>query len=363
KSQRKELGVTEYPLFSHREIEGLERSWTCTPTRRPFPIGRDCDGIECEFFDAGHVVGSVGVMLRTGGRSIFYTGDVHFADQTLSRAADFPEEQEQIHTAIIETTRGAEERPATYTRENEIRRFACAVQATLERGGSVLIPLFALGKTQEILTIIDRLKRDERILNVPVYIGGLSAKMTNVYDKHAASSHRYRGDFRILEHMDLVLSSSRKRRGRGRRSDIPFSPGMIYALSSGMMTENTLSNKFAKNILPDPVNSLLFVGYCAPDSPGGRILASAPGEAFSLNDEGPPLPLACQVEKFDFSGHSTREEMRAFLLRTQPSRIFLVHGDEPAISWFERSLSEDLPASHVTVPLPGEAIPMANGYC
>ncbi len=364
KSQRQELGVTEYPLFTHRELDAITHGWQTRPTRKPFPIGKESDGIECEFFDAGHVLGSVGVMLRYRDQRVFYTGDVNFEDQTLSKAASFPEEH--VDTLIIETTRGGEARPEGYTRAQESARLAAAIQNTLGRGGAVLIPVFAMGKTQEVLTMIDGFKRDERILDVPVFIGGLSTKMTTIYDRHAGNSHRHHPDFRILRDMDLVLSSrprGRDRRKKGRngagpraKNRIRYMPGSIYALSSGMMTEHTLSNSFARNILPDPCNSILFVGYADPESPAGKIKAAAPGDSISLNSEGPALPLCCEVESFDFSGHSIREALHGYLRKTAPKKALLVHGNESACDWFRSAAAESLAGTETLVPQPGEKL-------
>lgn len=347
-SQRWELGVAEYPLFSHREIDTLQHDWQTPRVYRPFPIGNENDAIDCEFFNAGHILGAVGVLFRFRGQTIFYTGDVHFEDQSLTRAAHFP--REQVDVLIMETTRGAEQRSPGYTRAGETENLALHIRTALDRGGAVLIPVFALGKTQETLTILAHLKRDGAIRDAPVYLGGLSAKMTTIYDRHAGNSHRHHADFRIFEQMDLVLSSRRQRK------EIPYEPGSIYALSSGMMTENTLSNDFARNILPDSRNGLFFVGYTAPSSPGGRILASEPGDNLRLKDGDPVLARDCEVKKFDFSGHGTREAMLEFVRGARPRQVFLIHGDKDATAWFQKAIKTILPSCDVVVATPEEKV-------
>ena len=97
--QREEIGEMSYPLFTHREIDRASERWRRCPMRQRISIAgeraaqREKDTLTFEFFDAGHVLGSTGVMLRAEGQTVFYTGDVNFDDQTIMQAAVFPEEK------------------------------------------------------------------------------------------------------------------------------------------------------------------------------------------------------------------------------------------------------------------------------
>ncbi len=353
-SQRDELDIPEFPLFTHKEINTLQAEWQARDTGRPFPLGKNGE-VRCEFFSAGHILGSVGVLLEWKGKTIFYTGDVHFEDQTLSKAAQFP--LDGIDVLITETTRGAAPRRPDYTRQGEIDRLADVIRTTIDRGGSVLIPLFALGKSQELLLILHWLKMTGELAEeIPVYVGGLTTKMTVTHDRFADTSHRNHRGFRFLSGgMDLIVAS-KKRKKKDKNRSIPYASGRIYALSSGMMTENTVSHGFARHILPDERNSVLFVGYAAPDSPGGRLLEASGDAYFQLDDDGSPIPLRCQIERFDFSGHATRGELRDYARKLNAPHILLVHGDEPARQWFHETLSEEMPDSRITIPAPGEVV-------
>ena len=355
-SQRDELNIPEFPLFTHSEINNIQSAWQARLTNQPFPIGKNNE-ITCEFFPAGHILGSIGVRLEWNGKSVFYTGDVHFEDQTLSKAADFP--TENIDVLITETTRGAAPRRVDYSRQGEIDRLADTIRATIDRGGSTLIPLFALGKSQEILLILHELKKSGQLDdNIPIYVGGLTTKMTVTHDRFADTSHRSHRGFRFLTGgMDLIVAS-KKRKKKDKNRSTPYDSGRIYALSSGMMTENTVSHGFARHILPNDRNSILFVGYAAPDSPGGRLLDARGDSEFQLDEDGSPIPLRCQIEQFDFSAHATRDELREYARKVDAPHVILVHGDEPARQWFHDTLSEDLPDSTITIPGPGDVVPM-----
>lgn len=347
-AKRTELGIAEYPLFTHRDLDELERSFETRGLERPFDL--DPEGnLRGVFHDAGHVLGSTGITMRCNGQRIMYTGDVNFEDSTLIKGAVFPEEH--VDALIIETTRGDSTRRPDYTREDEELKFAEGISRTLQRRGSVLVPVFAMGKTQEILTMLHRFKKRGLIpRKTPIYIGGLSTKMTVIYDKFAKGRTRRSDEgFRILEDMDLE-AGNRKRKG-----PVPLQPGAIYCLSSGMMSENTVSNEFARaGFLENPKNSLFFVGYADPQSPAGLIRAAADGEKVLLDPRHAAIPRRCEMEVFDFSGHATRESLLDYIIKVNPKKTFLVHGDPRASAWFVAQLKEKLPTTEPIVPEPGK---------
>lgn len=350
-TKKRDEGISSYPLFSHREVEIATKRWSTVPLQQRFDIfgdrlrpDEDAD-VSFEFFDAGHILGSVGTLLRAEGRTIFYSGDVQFDDQTIMPAARFPEEP--LDVLIIETTRGDRAMPEGFTRAAEEARLAEALRMAFARGGAVLMPLFALGKTQELLAMFHAFRRQGLLDYGPIYIGGLSTKLTEIYDRLAHQVPRQKRELQILDAVaPFVLA--------GREADaMPLRPGRIYALSSGMMTEKTLSNSFARQVLSDPVQSLFFVGYADPLSPAGRIRATPMGGIVQVSPEFPAQTLACQVEAFNFSAHATRESIRSYVGKVRPKKIILVHGDVPAITWFRETLQADLPESEVIVPTPG----------
>ena len=347
-AKREELGITEYPLFSHRELDEMEATVETRPNEKPFDL--DFNGLlRGTFHDAGHVLGSTGITIQSGDHRLMYTGDVNFEPSTLIKAANFPEEP--VDTLIIETTRGDSPRDPDYTREAEEYRFAESIRNTLKRGGCVLIPVFAMGKTQEVLTMIHRFKQEGLVpRKAPVVIGGLSTKMTVIYDKYGNGKTRRSDDsFRILKDMDLKAGN--RRRGR-----VPIIPqaGTIYCLSSGMMTEKTVSNSFARHgFLENAKNSLLFVGYADPDSPAGKIRKARPGDPVILDRGHPGVSFRANMEVFDFSGHATREDLLDYILKVKPATTFLVHGDPAASGWFKERLADVLPTTKAIIPEPG----------
>ncbi len=345
-SKRIELGIAEYPLFEHRELDRIEESLEKRGLERPFDLDR-AGTVRATFHDAGHILGSVGVTIKAEGKQVFYTGDVNFENSTLQKGALFP--TESVDALIVETTRGEQARAPGYTRQDEEDTFAEAIARVIARKGSVLIPVFAMGKTQEVLAMLHRFKKEGLIpKHTPVYIGGLSTKMTTVYDRFSETSRRQLPGFRFLKDMQLEAGNKK------RKTPIPFSNGCIYALSSGMMSEKTVSNNFARQgVLENARHGLFFVGYADPETPGGRIRAAQPGDQVLLDPAFPSVPLRCETRIFDFSGHSTRDAIADYVVKVRPKKAFLVHGDDGAVDWFAGEIKRRLPDTEVIVPMPG----------
>ncbi len=350
--QREEIGLAVggiYPLFTHREIDRVSERWRPCALRQTYTVAgervpADSNETTFEFFDAGHVLGSTGILLRTEGRTVFYTADVNFDDQTIARAAVFPERD--IDILIMECTRGDTPVPPDWTRANEEKRLMEAIENAFTRGGCVLIPVFALGKTQEILAILHKLRR-EKTLDFPIYIGGLSTKMTELYDRRAQMGRRQLPRLQLLEELRPFVLNSETIRDAGARA------GRVYALSSGMMTPKTLSNTFAQRIVDQPRHSIFFVGYADPESPAGILRNARTNQEVTIDPDRGPQRVRCHLEEFQFSAHASRESLIAFAERLAPKKILLVHGDPPAVEWMRARLALDLPNSEIIVPTPG----------
>jgi Cft2 family RNA processing exonuclease len=352
--QREEIGELSYPLFTHREIDRASKRWQWCPMRQRISIAgeraaqREKDTLTFEFSDAGHVLGSIGVMIRADAQAVFYTGDVNFDDQTIMQAAVFPEEKPDV--LIMECTRGDHARSDGWSRAREERRLQEALLAAFERDACVLIPVFALGKTQEILAMLYKFRRQRLLPEFPIYIGGLSSKFTDIYDRRTHTTRRQLPRLKLMREVAPFILNDETIR------DAPVRGGRVYVLSSGMMIPKTLSNVFARRIIENPRHSIFFVGYANPESPAGLLREAGEGGEVALDPDKPPQRIRCNIEQFQFSAHATRESLIDYARKISPKKILLVHGDPPAVEWMRAKLSKELSDSDVIVPVPGKEL-------
>jgi len=354
KRQRDEMGIKEYPLYSHDEVDDIaplfqgykynrEIEWAAHhKARAGFPSPT------LEFYDAGHALGSAGIMVRGKKETLFYTGDVAFRDQTILKGARF--EDVQADVLIMETTRGNRHVAPGFTREAEIDRLTEALHQVLARKGCVLIPTFALGRTQEILALLALLMRSGKLKNQPIYIGGLGRVFTEIYDLQAHRAHRQHQNLRLTEALNLVVLE------KGQAEKMKLSGGRIFVVTAGMMSEHTAAHDLATRMIGDERQAIFFVGYADPETPGGRLKAAKPGETFIFSGSGGEVTKRCQIEDFDLTAHANRDELLDFVGQVNPRVVLLGHGDADSRAWFEEEIRKRYPKIKVVQPEPGKTV-------
>jgi Cft2 family RNA processing exonuclease len=352
--QRDELGIREYPLFSHNEVDEI------APVFQGFKYNREVDWAAyhkaragflsptLEFYDAGHALGSAGVMVRGKQETLFFTGDVCFHDQTILKSARFQDVQADV--LIMETTRGNRELPQGATRASEVDRLSRAIQSVLKRRGSVLIPSFALGRTQEILAFLALLMEDGRLEPQPVYIGGLGRVFTEIYDLEAHRAHRQYPNLQLHEALNLIVLDQKQ------AEKMKLASGRLFVITAGMMSEHTAAHDLAVRMLGDERHGIFFVGYTDPDTPGGRLKAAQPGDKFLMSASAGEVTRKCQVEDFDLTAHANRDDLLNFVGEVDPRVVILGHGEDASRNWFETQIKARYPKVKVIQPGPGETI-------
>ncbi len=352
--QREELGIREYPLFTHEEVDEYaavfqgfkyRREIDCTPAHQT-RAGKRSPTLE--FFDAGHTLGSAGVLVRGEKQTVFYTGDVCFHDQTILRGAQFGEVRADV--MIMETTRGGREKKAGFSRASEVRRFEESILEVLRGKGSVLIPAFALGRTQEVLAILALMMREGRLKRQPVYLGGLGRVFTEIYDLEAHRANRQHAGLKLTEALDLQVLSPKQ------VQSMRLSGGNLFVLTAGMMNPNTAAHDLALRMMRDERHGIFFVGYADPETPGGRLKASRNGEEFWFSEPGGDVKRRCRLEDFDMTAHADRDDLLDLVGQVDPRVVALGHGDAEARDWFAGKIRDRYPRIRVVQPGPGEVM-------
>lgn len=348
-----ELGAFSYLYLVHE----LERRFDLTGVRGRVPI-------EGRLYDAGHVLGSAGLHLTVettrGDRTLFFTGDTGARAQAIIPGARYPEGP--IDTLVMEATLGADPEAELATRRQEEIRFGQALRQVLGAGGSVLVPVFALGRGQEILALVDRFKRNGTIEpDVPVFTAGLMRALSDVYDRSRFYSPRIDEAFQCGS-----VPQERLPRNPATVVSALDRPG-IYVVGSGMMFERTMSNRIAQEMVEHDKHAVLLVGFARHDSPAHRLFDAAlqrdgAGDGavaepqITLEPLRGPQAVRCRVDRFRFSGHSHRRDLLGLVDRLQPKRVILVHGETRAREWMADNIRFFHPEIDVFSPAQGETV-------
>lgn len=344
KQQSEEADIPGYPLFGNEDIKRCLPRLTGVPFKRLRTIRGRKGRIDIMFHRSGHVAGATAVEIHHGRRQIFVTGDVMFEDQRTLQGAQFP--AGHFDTLIIETTRGMTEREYGKERVHEIARLVASINDTIGRGGSFLLPVFALGRMQELLSVFHDARQFGRLVDCPIFAGGLGMGLAELFDEMTRKTQDVNFDRRIIKDLQLKPIARKLKPGEDPRQKA------LYIVSSGMMVERTPSYTLASGLLGHARNTIGFVGFCDPDTPGGKLLATKPGGTFHFETAGVKARVRARVEQFELSGHAERDELLQFAVQTKARSIVLTHGDPGARDWFRKQLAVESPKAKLIDPIP-----------
>jgi putative mRNA 3-end processing factor len=285
------------------------------------------------FTNAGHVPGSAMILVEAEGKKILYTGDTKLKSTEVVRGAFT--DYKDIDVLIIESTYGARELP---DRVELKEKFLDKIEEVIKKGGSVLIPVFSLGRAQDILVMLS-----ERKFQVPIYMDGMCKKVTN---KIISISDPYINNVKVIEEMynnKIIRIGSERHRRQALRSQ------GIFLVTSGMLQGGPVLYYLA-DMWHEPKNAILLTGYQCKRTNGRHLL-----EEGIVYLDGWRTEVKCYVEKFDFSGHADKEDLQEIIRRVNPKKLVLQHGDEEAVEEM-RKWAEQQGKYMVYVPSVGDEL-------
>lgn len=275
------------------------------------------------FHESGHLLGAASLEIQYKSKRIFFTGDICFRNQALIPAAKIPNGHFDI--LISECTNGELDSLPEYS--SELKRLAGFVNMISNRGGSILIPTFALGKAQEMLKRLDTLMGKNKIPNLPVYYSPLSKSLNSVYDDFNYTVSRIKPGIKLSEIQTRLLT----RRNFSRASF--WKKPAIVLVTSGMMIEDTISYRAAIEFLKRSNFGIAVCGYCDPETPGYVIKnADKNSRIFPGKKSTKPIEVLCEIENFSFTSHARREDVTKMISEMNPKTVALIHADESAIN-------------------------------
>ncbi len=325
----KERGIREYPLFDHYDVGYAARFLDAQGFDVPFTPGGASD-VEVTFVHAGHVLGGASIVIKIQGHTLFYSGDISCTRQLLLAGCVRPQTNLHVNTLIIESTQGATDDDEKCAYEEETHRLGSVMRRVLERGGSVLLPSFALGRTQEMVNIVAHLQMNGEIPPTPIYTVGLGRAVYEIYDKFSSYLHP--------EAILRPLSSTCRLGNVWDKSvvnDLLRKPCIIIA-TSGMMMENTPSALVAQAMVRESHHGIFFVGYLDPDTLGYKLLHASPGDALQFELNKAPVEIVLdEIAQYRFSAHASRSELVEMVQQLNPEHVIYVHGDPDALTWMQ----------------------------
>ena len=328
---KRQIEEREFEIYSREEVDLLIKSINYKSYNEKFTLSslNSKNEIEAEFYDAGHIIGSAGILLNSGTKKIFFTGDINLSSQTLLSGANLP--TEKIDILRTETTYGATDSSTINNWSNEVEWFSGSINKIINNNGSILIPVFALGKLQEMLSTIWLQMMQNKITAVDLYTAGIGNKISRIYDYNRYVVKR--------NQRELVLSEI-PQKNLNELNDFAelFKFPCIVLASSGMMVESTNSFMLAKSWLQKKDSAIFTVGYMDPSTPGSIIATSRKGDTIQLTDRDEKVEVKCEIKNFRFSAHSKREELVSIVKKLNPDNIILIHGDKEAINWMGASI-------------------------
>ncbi len=294
-------------------------------------------GVRVTLIPAGHLLGSAQVLIEADGRRIVYTGDVNFRG-SLSLA---PAERVDADVVIVESTYGNRRHESL---EEAVARFGDVVKSVVGEGGVVLVPVFAVGRGQEIFTALHLVRRE--LGEVPLFVDGMVRECTRVYYRYLDLLTR-----ECREALEDPWISDEIFHGRVfSRETIARATGVVIS-TSGMLLGPAL--EFFRLIAGDPRNAVVIVSYQAPSTPG--YLVSQGRNLLEL--ESGVVRVRCRVEVISgFSGHSDYSDILRYLGEVSPEVCILVHGDEDAIYAMKERAESVLREARIEVPGVGEGL-------
>ena len=300
--------------------------------------------VKLTFHNAGHILGSSSVHLHVGDgkHNIVFSGDQKYEKSWLFDAANtrFP----RCETLVIESTYGAsgDFQPSREEANQELQDIVCR---TIQRGGKLICPVFAVGRSQEVMIAIDELFRSGTVKPVPVYLDGMIQEATAIHSSHPNYLTQALRKSLLTDDGNNPFTSEwfRPVRGRDMRESIIMdgSPCIVLA-TSGMMNGGPVMNYF-QNWAHEERNSLCFVGYQAEGTLGRRLQKGFSEVPMIIDGKTEIVKIGCEMATIDgFSGHSDRRQLLEFIenMSPRPKNVICHHGDYYKCNELGRTLRE-----------------------
>ncbi len=340
----------EIPLYTTADAEKCLPHFSPIKYDQPVRINKAAEAV---FRNAGHILGSSIIRLKISQngeeRSILFSGDLGRRDMPI---IEDPSEFQQADYVLVESTYG--DRVHEKVRDVE-DRLADVINATKQAGGNIVIPSFALERSQDLLYHLNELLLADRIPHLMVFLDSpMAIRVTEVFEDHPELFDDDMAE-RIKKHLSLfTLPGLKMTRSAGESKAINHIKGTVIIIAgSGMCTGGRIKHHLVNNITR-PESTILFVGYQAVGTLGRRIAEGVK----KVRIQGQEYPVKAKITSIDgFSAHADKNELFHWLsgLRRAPKKVFVVHGEADSANHFRDYVSEKT-GWDVSVPEYGDEV-------
>jgi len=310
----------ELPLFDEIAVNRLLEAIQLVEFNQAVKLG---EGLQVTYHIAGHIAGAAMLVLESSEGTLVMSGDVSISEQRTVKSVQVP--RIKADALVLESTYGGK---LHANRVAEEKRLIQNLKRITERGGKVLIPAFALGRSQEIVQIIHAF-RDQ--LDVPVFVDGMVRTVCDAYARF--SDLLPEKTVRMADNGHLFFRDNIKPiRSKEHRNEIAHNSNpLVVVASSGMLTGGA-SVVYAAQFAKDPRNAILLTGYQDEEAPGRflqRIMREKDqGETPTLRLGDKKVSVLCEIDTYSLSAHADESELISVAESFAPEEIMLVHGDE-----------------------------------
>ncbi|MFC1728281.1 MBL fold metallo-hydrolase [Nanoarchaeota archaeon] len=265
-----------------------------------------------KLFDAGHIAGASSILVDTQDKRILYSGDINTVETKIATKTKI--EAEDVDALILETTYGDREHPS---RKETEKKFLDEIQETIQMGGSVVLPAFAIGRSQELMMLLNKK------FGVPIYLDGMAKKIADLFLQRGCTNNK--------EDFKSAYNRIRQVHGWKERKNLLKDQG-IFITTAGMMDGGPVMD-YLKFTAQDPKNSILLTGWQAEGTNGRRMM-----EKGSVYIDGMSIKVKANYKQYDMSAHAGLSELKELVQKINPRKVILNHGDPSSIE----NLSKDL---------------------
>lgn len=336
------------PPYAAHDVLHLLQLWHTTSYHRHVRVG----GFDVTAYDAGHILGSASYVVAAEGRKVLFSGDLGNKDAPLIKPA---EAIRGVQYALVESVYGGRTHEDVESRRQKLRAL---ITDTASRGGVLLLPAFALERTQDLLYELNELVENHRVPRIPIFVDSpLAIQLTEVYQKYSTNDYYFRreavaqargGDalFKFPGlHLTPTVAASKE------INDV-LPPKVIIA-GAGMSNGGRILHH-ERRYLSDPKSTILFIGYQAQGSLGRQILDGAP----LVKLFGEEIPVRCRVDAIgSYSAHADQDGLIRWLepFARRARRVFVTQGEADQAAALAERARRELGADTL-VPKPGDIV-------